>query len=57
VFFGIPDDGKSPEKFCEFCSIYLVWNAWTSSTVFLYCIHTRALERIQENTMNSGNSL
>jgi hypothetical protein len=24
VFFGIPDDGKSPEKFCEFCSIYLV---------------------------------
>jgi hypothetical protein len=18
VFFGIPDDGKSPEKFCEF---------------------------------------
>jgi hypothetical protein len=23
VFFGIQDDGKSPEKFCEFCIIVL----------------------------------
>jgi hypothetical protein len=22
VFFGIQDDGKSPEKFCEFCTTY-----------------------------------
>jgi hypothetical protein len=21
MFFGIQDDGKSPEKFCEFCTV------------------------------------
>jgi hypothetical protein len=24
VFFGIQDDGKSPEKFCEFCTTYTI---------------------------------
>jgi hypothetical protein len=24
VFFGILDDGKSPEKFCEFCATYTI---------------------------------
>jgi hypothetical protein len=24
VFFGIPDDEKSPEKFCEFCTTYTI---------------------------------
>jgi hypothetical protein len=23
-FFGIPDDGKSPEKFCEFCAVIML---------------------------------
>jgi hypothetical protein len=23
VYFGIQDDGKSPEKFCEFCALQL----------------------------------
>jgi hypothetical protein len=24
VFFGIQDDGESPEKFCEFCTTYTI---------------------------------
>jgi hypothetical protein len=24
VFFGIEDDGKSPEKFCESCTTYTI---------------------------------
>jgi hypothetical protein len=24
VFFGIPDDGKSPEKVCDFCTTYTI---------------------------------
>jgi hypothetical protein len=24
AFFGIPNDGKSTEKFCEFCTIYTI---------------------------------
>jgi hypothetical protein len=24
MFFGIQDDGKSPEKFCEFCTTYTI---------------------------------
>jgi hypothetical protein len=27
MFFGIQDDGKSPEKFCEFCmKITVLWD-------------------------------
>jgi hypothetical protein len=24
VFFGIQDDGKSPQQFCEFCTTYII---------------------------------
>jgi hypothetical protein len=32
VFCGIQDDGKSPEKFCEFCTTYTIVRILSSLT-------------------------
>jgi hypothetical protein len=34
VFFGIPGDGKSPEKFCEFGSTYIIVRILSSLSVW-----------------------
>jgi hypothetical protein len=34
VFFGIPDNGKTPEKFCEFCSTYTIVRILSSLSAF-----------------------
>jgi hypothetical protein len=37
VFFGIQDDGKSPEKFCEICTIYTIVRILSSlSTIVVF---------------------
>jgi hypothetical protein len=36
MFFGIPDDGKSPEKFCEFCTTYIIIRILSSLYAY-YC--------------------
>jgi hypothetical protein len=35
VFFGILDDGKSPEKFCEFSTTYTIVRILSSLSVLL----------------------
>jgi hypothetical protein len=42
VFFGIQDDGKSPEKFCEFCTTYTIVRILSSLFVLLLSALTRA---------------
>jgi hypothetical protein len=32
-FFGIQDDGKSPEKFCEFCTMTMLLHAQNCCSV------------------------
>jgi hypothetical protein len=36
VFFGIQDVGKSPEKFCEFCTTYTIVRILSSLFVILF---------------------
>jgi hypothetical protein len=35
MFFGIQDDGKSPEKFCEFCTTYTIVRILSSLTEYV----------------------
>jgi hypothetical protein len=40
-YFRIQDDGKSPEKFCEFCTTYTIVRILSSLSMILsYCICT-----------------
>jgi hypothetical protein len=33
MVFGIPDDGKSPEKSCEFCTTHTIVSILSSLTI------------------------
>jgi hypothetical protein len=44
VFFGIQDNGKSPEKFCEFCTTYVVtFFIYLFSKCLLLCLSLASL--------------